>query len=44
IALEQIKDKEYFLKYRHSGKRIILIGANFDTQKRQLAEWKQAPA
>ena len=41
IALDQIKSKEYFLKYCHSGKQIILIGASFDTQKRQLAEWKQ---
>ena len=44
IALDQIKSKEYFLKYCHSGKQIILIGASFDTQKRQLAEWKQTPA
>jgi hypothetical protein len=40
IALEQIKDKEYFLKYRHSGKRIILIGANFDADSRQISDWK----
>ncbi len=40
IALSQIREKEYFAKYRNSGKRIILIGANFNTEKRQLDDWK----
>ena len=40
-ALDQIKEKEYFRKYQHSGKRIILIGANLNTETRQLDDWKQ---
>lgn len=40
IALEQIREKEYFRKYQHSGKKIVLVGANFDTISRQLSEWK----
>lgn len=40
-ALDQIKEKEYFQKYQHSGKRIILIGANLNMETRQLDDWKQ---
>lgn len=40
IALDQIRDKEYFRKYQHSGRKIILVGANFDTVSRQITEWK----
>lgn len=40
-ALDQIKEKEYFRKYQHSGKRIILIGANLNMETRQLDDWKQ---
>ncbi len=40
IALAQIKEKEYYQKYKHSGKDITLIGANFDTELRQLTDWK----
>ena len=40
-ALDQIKGKEYFRKYQHSGKRIILIGANLNMETRQLDDWKQ---
>ena len=39
-ALEQIEDKEYYLKYRSSGKAITLIGASFDQSRGKLAEWK----
>ena len=39
-ALAQIHEKEYYQKYRHSGKRIVLIGANFDAASRQISEWK----
>ncbi|MDD3953708.1 MAG: AAA family ATPase [Lentisphaeria bacterium] len=39
-ALSQIREKEYFRKYQHSGKKIILIGANFDTASRQISGWK----
>ncbi len=40
IALDQIREKEYFRKYQHSGRKIILVGANFDTVSRQITEWK----
>lgn len=40
-ALDQIKEKEYFRKYQHSGKRIILVGANLNMETRQLDDWKQ---
>ena len=40
-ALDQIKEKEYFRKYQHSGKRLILIGANFNMETRQLDDGKQ---
>lgn len=40
IALDQIHDKEYFRKYQYSGRKIILVGANFDTSFRQITEWK----
>ncbi len=39
-ALDQIKEKGYFRKYQHSGKRLILIGANFNMETRQLDDWK----
>lgn len=39
-ALAQIKDHEYATKYRLKGKSITLVGANFDSAKRQIAEWK----
>ncbi|PTN37060.1 ATP-binding protein [Desulfonatronum sp. SC1] len=39
-ALAQIKDKGYAQAYRGLGKQIILLGINFDTQKRNVSEWK----
>ncbi len=38
-AMTQIRDKEYYQKYKHSGKSITLIGANFSTESRQLTDW-----
>ncbi|MEZ4664613.1 MAG: AAA family ATPase [Caldilineaceae bacterium] len=38
-ALAQIRQKEYFQKYWLKGKRIFLIGANFDTATRTVSEW-----
>jgi hypothetical protein len=38
-ALEQILKKEYYQPYLHSGKKIMLIGANFDSEKRKLSDW-----
>ena len=44
IALEQIREKEYFRKYQHSGRKIVLAGASFDTVSRQITEWKSETA
>lgn len=36
-ALMQINEKEYALAFAHTGKKIIKIGANFDTTLRRLS-------
>ena len=38
-ALQQIIDKGYAAKYASSGKEIILVGASFDEEKRNIKEW-----
>ena len=40
-ALQQIKDTAYYQKYGLRGKRLILIGVNFDSTQRQVSEWKK---
>ena len=39
-ALKQIHDKEYYQKYLDSGREIILVGANFSTETRNIGKWK----
>lgn len=39
-ALTQIRTKGYDTPYKSSGKEVILIGASFDTEKRNIGEWK----
>ncbi len=39
-ALEQIKEKKYFEPYIGRDKEIILIGIDFDTEKRNISEYK----
>lgn len=39
LAVDQINSKNYTLPYRHSGKKVFKIGANFDTRTRILSEW-----
>jgi hypothetical protein len=39
-ALAQIRDKGYAQAYQGLGKKIILLGINFDTEKRNVGEWK----
>jgi hypothetical protein len=41
-AIQQIRDKHYADKYQQKGKQIVLIGINFDTETRNVAEWKIA--
>jgi hypothetical protein len=40
VAFDQIMAREYYKKYQFSGKKIVLIGANFSFEKRQLDGWK----
>ena len=38
-AMQQIHDKNYPLKFQNRGKKIMLIGANLDSEKGQLTDW-----
>lgn len=39
-ALEQIRAKGYAERYRAGGKRVVLVGINFDTTTRNVAGWE----
>ncbi len=39
-ALAQIREKGYADPYRSSGKTIICLGINFDTETRNVADWQ----
>ncbi len=39
-ALKQIYAKQYFKPYTHKGKQIVIIGANFSSELRNVSEWK----
>ncbi|MCA9419292.1 MAG: PD-(D/E)XK nuclease domain-containing protein, partial [Candidatus Omnitrophica bacterium] len=39
-ALKQIHEKQYFKPYTHKGKQIVIIGANFSSELRNISEWK----
>ena len=38
-AMQQIHDRNYALKFRNRGRKIMLIGANLDSGKGQLTDW-----
>ena len=38
-ALEQIKERGYALRYADRGKRVHLVGVNFDLDNRGIGEW-----
>lgn len=38
-ALEQIKNRDYYRRYMNSGKKIILVGVNFDMELGQIQDW-----
>jgi len=40
IALEQIHKKGYFKPYTHKNKEILLLGANFSSDSRNIGEWR----
>jgi len=39
-AIAQIKEKDYAAQCMASGKKIVLIGTNFDEQVRTIKDWK----
>ena len=39
-ALQQIKERDYYRRYMDSGKKIILVGVNFDVEAGQIAGWQ----
>jgi len=39
-ALKQIHEREYFQKYQDFGKELILVGANFSTEIRNIETWE----
>jgi hypothetical protein len=39
-ALKQIHEKQYFKPYIHKGKKIVIIGANFSSEIRNVSDWK----
>ena len=40
-AIKQIHDKGYADMFRQTGKKIILVGINFDSAQRNVAEWER---
>jgi len=38
-AIAQIKAKKYFEKHLQSGRKILLLGVNFSSQKRRITDW-----
>lgn len=39
-AMAQIRDKEYYLPFLKERRKIILIGASFDSRTHRLANWE----
>jgi len=39
-ALAQIHDKGYAQAYQGLGKKVTLLGINFDTEKHNVGEWR----
>ena len=39
-AIAQIKKKQYDETYQADGKKIVLIGAGFDEQAKNIKDWK----
>jgi len=39
-AIQQIRQKRYGEKYLQSGRRIFLLGINFDTRERAIKDWR----
>ena len=39
-GLEQIRDKDYLLKYANSGKKLVGVGINFSGESKEIDDWK----
>ena len=39
-AIKQIREKGYADQFKQSGKKIILMGINFDSEKHNISDWK----
>ena len=39
-AIAQIMEKRYYEKYLNSGRKIYLMGINFDKKERTIKDWK----
>jgi hypothetical protein len=39
-AMEQINKKDYLLQWKDNGKKLFKVGVNFDSEKRNIGEWK----
>lgn len=42
-AIRQIHDRGYAERYKQEGRKIILMGIDFSTEQRNVAEWKVVP-
>lgn len=42
-AIQQIKTKGYAIPYQKTGKTITLVGIDFNTESRNIAEWQVEP-
>lgn len=40
LALSQIEEKEYYLKYLNGKRKIFLVGINFSAEKRRIDDYK----
>jgi ATP-dependent exoDNAse (exonuclease V) beta subunit len=39
-AIEQIKEKDYISRFKFQGVELYILGINFDTEKRNISEYK----
>ena len=39
LALDQIKERDYCRRYLNSGRKIFLVGVNFDMERGQIQDW-----
>ncbi|MFP4308898.1 MAG: PD-(D/E)XK nuclease domain-containing protein, partial [Desulfococcaceae bacterium] len=42
-ALRQIREKDYAAPHRGGGRKIFLVGIDFDAETRNISGWKAEP-